>query len=467
MHRTTRLLWLIAALLLACAKNAPADDRPNVVIIYADDLGWGDLGCYGNPTIRTPNLDRMAAEGIRFTSFYSAAEVCTPSRAALLTGRYPLRSGMCHDSRRVLFTDSAGGIQDQEITLAEALRDHGYATTCIGKWHLGHLSPYLPMRHGFDSYFGIPYSNDMDRVADRNLGRQIFFAPTIEYWNPPLMRGEQIIERPADQHTLTKRYTEASVAFIEAHQEQPFFLYLAHNMPHVPLFASETFQGTSTRGRYGDVVEELDWSVGQVLDALRRTHLDKRTLVVFSSDNGPWLIFDHHGGSAGPLRDGKGSTWEGGMRVPGIFWWPGAIPAGAVTQELACTLDVFTTALHLCGAGVPTDRTIDGLDLRPVLKRNGPSPRQSFFYYRGTQLYAARKGLFKAHFIMRSAYGQDAPTKQDPPLLYHLGEDPSERFNVAQNYPEALADIQREVAEHQQTMVAGENQLAKTSATRN
>jgi arylsulfatase A len=444
-----------------------ADDSPNVVIIYADDLGWGDLGCYGHPTIRTPNLDRMAAQGMRFTSFYSAAEVCTPSRAALLTGRYPLRNGMCDDARRVLFPESTSGIQPAEVTLAEALRDRGYATACVGKWHLGHLPEYLPTQHGFDSYFGIPYSNDMDRVAGRDLGRKIFLEPKVAYWNPPLMRNDKIVERPGEQHTLTKRYTEEAVSFINAKKDGPFFLYVAHTMPHVPLFASEAFAGKSPRGLYGDVVEELDWSVGQVFEALRNSGVDKNTMVVFSSDNGPWLVFDTHGGSAGLLRDGKGSTYEGGMRVPGIFWWPGKIPAGAVTQELASTMDVFTTAIKLCGGTVPTDRTIDGLDISPVLTGTGPSPRDSYFYYRGTQLYAARKGLFKAHFVTRTGYGSDKAEKHDPPLLYQLGEDPSERFDVAAKHPDVVAEIRHMVEEHQKTMKPGENQLAKVATKKN
>jgi arylsulfatase A-like enzyme len=439
-----------------------ADTPPNVVVIYADDLGYGDLGCYGHPTLRTPHLDRMAAEGMRFTTFYSAAEVCTPSRAALLTGRLPPRNGMGSDTRRVLFPNSAGGLPEPEITLAEGLKAKGYATACVGKWHLGHLPQYLPMRHGFDSYFGIPYSNDMDRVADPKRGRAIFFEPKIEYWNVPLLRNDDVAERPADQRTLTKRYTEEAVRFIRANKERPFFLYLAHTMPHVPLFASEAFAGKSPRGLYGDVVEELDWSVGQVLQTLRTEGLQGRTLVIFSSDNGPWLTFNQHGGSAGLLRDGKGSTYEGGMRVPGIFWWPGRIPAGAVTREMASTLDVFPTCLKLAGATVPSDRLLDGYDLTPVLLGTGPSPRDTMFYYRGTQLYAVRKGPFKAHFITRSGYGSDKPQVHEPPLLYHLEQDPSERFDVAKEHAEVIADIKKEVAAHRAALRPAENQLEKT-----
>ncbi len=443
------------------AQEATGVVRPNIVIIYADDLGYGDLGCYGHPTIRTPNLDRMASEGMRFTSFYSAAEVCTPSRAALLTGRLPLRSGMCSNTRRVLFPNSAGGLPEGEITLAEGLKPRGYATACVGKWHLGHLPRFLPMRHGFDTFFGTSYVNDMDRVADPKLGRSIFFDPKVEYWNVPLIRHDKIVERPADQTTFTRRYTEEAVAFIRSNKDRPFFLYLAHNMPHVPLFASKEFAGKSPRGLYGDVVEELDWSVGRVLQTIRDEKLQQRTLVVFSSDNGPWLTFNQHGGSAGLLRDGKGSTWEGGMRVPGLFWWPGKIPSGAVTQEMASTMDLFTTCLKLAGVEVPSDRTVDGLDLTPLLLGKGPSPRTTMHFYRGTQLYALRKGAFKAHFITQAAYGSDKPVHHDPPLLYHLGHDPSERFDVAKDQVAVIADLRKEVATHQATMQPGENQLDK------
>ena len=442
----------------ATAQDRPTE-KPNFIVLFADDLGYGDLGCYGHPTIRTPHLDRMAAEGMRFTSFYSAAEVCTPSRAALLTGRYPVRSGMASNSRRVLFPNSSGGIPESEITLAEALKDLGYATACIGKWHLGHLPQYLPTRHGFDSYFGIPYSNDMDRVADNQLGRTIFLEPKPEYWNVPIMRDEQVIERPADQPTLTRRYTDTAIAFIEAQRDTPFFLYLPYTMPHVPLFASESFSGTSSRGLYGDVVEEIDASVGQILETLRRMGLDNNTLVVFSSDNGPWLVFEQHGGSAGPLKDGKGSTWEGGMRVPGVFWWPGKIKPGAVTQELGSTLDIPTTAVALAGGKLPPDRVVDGVDLSPLLLGTGKSPRQSMLYYRGTELFAARLGPFKAHFQTQPGYGPGQREKHDPPLLYHLGMDPGEKFNVAARHPDVIREIRGLIDQHDKSLEPALNQL--------
>jgi arylsulfatase A-like enzyme len=440
---------------LAAATDGPP---PNVVIIFCDDLGYGDLGCFGHPTIATPNLDRMAREGQKWTNFYAAAPVCTPSRAAILTGRLPLRTGMCSDTRRVLFPDSAGGLPPEEITIAEALKGRGYATACVGKWHLGHLPQYLPTEQGFDSYLGIPYSNDMDRVAESPKGREAFLKPRKEYWNVPLMRGAAIIERPADQNTITKRYAEEGVRFIRANREKPFFLYLANNMPHVPLFASQDFKNRSLRGLFGDVVEEIDWSVGQILDTLRELKLDEHTLVAFTSDNGPWLIFNEYGGSAGLLRDGKGSTWEGGMREPTIFWWPGKIKPGVV-QEIGSTLDLLPTCAKLAGAELPQGLVLDGVDLSPVLLDTGPGPRQSMFYYRGTKLFAVRQGPYKAHFITQDAYGSPKAEEHDPPLLYHLGHDPSEKYDVAAEHPEIIAEIRKLVEAHRAAMVPGEPQL--------
>ena len=266
-------------LLSLLAARIQAEERPpNIVLIFCDDLGYGDLACYGHPSIRTPNLDRMSAEGMKFTNFYSAAPVCTPSRASLMTGRLPLRSGMTSNKRRVLFPDSAGGLQASEMTIAEALKSQGYAAGMVGKWHLGHLPQYLPTKQGFDSYFGIPYSNDMDKTADAPKGRAAFDNPKVEYFNVPLLRNEKVFERPADQTTITKRYTEESVKFIENNQQKPFFLYLAHSMPHVPLFRSKDFENVSQRGLYGDVIEEIDWSVGQVLDTLRKLKLGRKHL---------------------------------------------------------------------------------------------------------------------------------------------------------------------------------------------
>lgn len=444
-----------AGRLLAAEKPTK---KPNFIIIFADDMGYGDLGCYGHPTMRTPNLDRMASEGQRWTDFYVGASVCTPSRSALMTGRLPIRTGMCDDARRVLFPDSAGGLPQSEVTIAEALKPQGYTSACIGKWHLGHLPQYLPTNNGFDYYFGLPYSNDMDRVG--GPGRQAFFDPKVEYWNVPLMRNDQIIERPADQNTLTKRYTEEAVAFIERSKDRPFFLYLPHTMVHVPLFASDRFRDKSPRGRYGDAVEEIDWCVGRITETLRREGLAENTFVVFTSDNGPWLPYDQHGGSAGLLREGKGCTYEGGMREPCIMWWPGTIEP-AVIHDIGATMDLYTTILKLAGAEVPTDRVVDGLDLRPVLYGQGPSPRDTMFYYRGTRLFAVRKGPYKAHFITQSGYGNDKPVEHDPPVLYNLEQDPSEKYNIAKGHPEAIAEIRKEIERHRKDLIPGEDQLTK------
>lgn len=451
------LVFVLLATLIATGIQA-AERPPNIVIVFADDLGYGDLACYGHPTIKTPNLDRMAREGIRFTQFYSAACVCTPSRAGLMTGRYPIRSGMCSDKRRVLFPNSGGGLPASEVTLAEGLKAKGYATACIGKWHLGHLPQFLPTSNGFDSYFGIPYSNDMDRLADSPKGREAFWNPKVKYWNVPLMQDQEIIERPAVQTTITKRYGEKAVEFIEASKDQPFFLYLPHNLPHVPLFRSDEFAGHSDRGLYGDVIEEIDHTVGQILETLHKHNLAENTFVFFTSDNGPWLIFETHGGSAGLLREGKGSTWEGGMREPGIGWWPGTIPAGTVTPELASTMDLYSTCLLLAGAEVPADRVVDGVDLRPVLFGKGPSPRDSLIYYRGQQVYAARLGPWKAHFTTQPGYG-GGPQEHDPPELYHLLHDPSEKYNISSDHPEVIEQIRELVKAHKASVKPVVNQL--------
>ena len=439
---TATRLGIVLVSLLGLAAPASAADAPppNVVLINCDDLGYGDLGCYGHPSIRTPNLDRMAAEGMRFTDFYSGSSVCTPSRAALLTGRYPLRSGMASTKRRVLFPNSTGGLPEGEVTLAELLKTRGYATACVGKWHLGHRPQHLPTRHGFDEYLGIPYSNDM--------------KPT------PVLRGSEAIEEPADQATLTKRYTEASIDFVRRNNAKPFFLYLAHAMPHVPLFAGGAFKGKSPRGLYGDVVEELDWSVGQVLQALRDEKLADRTLVVFTSDNGPWLTQKLAGGSAGLLREGKGSTWEGGMRVPTIAWWPGTIRPAQTSRAIACNMDLYATAAALAGAPLPADRPVDGVDLTPVLTGKSPvGGRESYFFYRDDQLWAARRGPWKAHYVTKSAYGKDPAEPHARPLLFNLDVDPSEQFDVGDKHPEVLAAIAADVEKHKTTVTPVPNQL--------
>ncbi len=447
MRRLIAVLGLGGGLLgLAMSGSAAAEDKkeppkrpPNVVVIFADDLGYGDLACFGHPTIKTPNLDRMASEGLRLTQFYVAECVCTPSRAGLLTGRLPIRNGMCSDTRRVLFVDSLGGLPAEEVTMAESLKAKDYATACVGKWHLGHLPRFLPTTQGFDSYFGIPYSNDM--------------KPTL------LLRGDEVVENPVDQTTLTARYTSEAVGFIRRNRDRPFFLYMAHNFPHTPLFASDKFKGKSRRGLYGDVVEELDASVGEVLATIRELKLAEDTLVVFTSDNGPWLIKNQDGGSAGLLRGGKGSTWEGGMREPAIAWWPATISPGRVSAELASTTDLLATVCAIVDVPLPTDRTLDSLDLRPVLLRTGDSPRKSLLYYRGRKLMAARLGPWKAHFQTQAGYGQPKPELHDPPLLFNLDVDPSEKYDLAKDHAEVIEDIRKLVAEHEAGLVAPPSQL--------
>ncbi len=456
------------ALSVANPTSHPQDTRPNFVVIFCDDLGWGDLSCYGHPTIATPHLDAMAAEGMKMTQFYVASSVCTPSRAALLTGRYPARTGMC-GRRRVLFPDSVGGIQKSELTIAEMLQSNGYRTGMVGKWHLGHLPEFLPTEHGFDSYYGIPYSNDMDNVAPKSKrGRAVFIDPDFRHFNVPLLKGirgkeVQQIERPTDQRTITRRYANEAVDFIRdaADSKQPFFLYLAHSLPHVPLFRHEDFAGHSRAGLYGDVIEEIDWSVGQILDELRDRNLAENTLVVFTSDNGPWLTFGDQGGSAGPLRNGKGTTFEGGMRVPGIFWMPGTVPTGATNTELASTLDLLPTFAAMSSTNLPSDLVLDGFDLSAMLSGNAPSPRKSMFFYRDYRLMAIRHGRFKAHYITQDSYvpGANKATNHQPPLLYDLEIDLGEKRNLAKTKLDVLADIERVRTEHQSQMKFADSQL--------
>jgi arylsulfatase A len=414
------------------ARAAAAEtSRPNFVVIFADDLGYGDLSCYGSPTIRTPELDRMAVDGLRMTSFYAAAAVCSPSRAALLTGRYPVRCGMPHNAG----PGSENHLPESEITLAQALKEAGYRTMAVGKWHLGHHRPeLLPLGRGFDAWYGLPYSNDMR-------------PPWVKTEEPlALFRDTEPIEHPVDQTTLTARYTDEAVQFIEESGDTPFFLYVAHSMPHLPIFASERFRGQSRGGLYGDVIEEMDWSTGRIREALKARGIEDNTLIIFTSDNGPWLDLPDrmlqegnepwHAGSPGPLRGAKGATYEGGFRVPMLACWPGVIPAGSQSDELATTMDFLPTLLEAAGGGAPSDRTLDGRDILPLLKGGGGSPHEAFFYFRGERLEAVRAGAWK----LRKA-GEDAEVE-----LYHLGRDPSERYNVADREPDVVRALRARMA---------------------
>lgn len=445
--------------------SAVAETRPpNVIVIFCDDLGYGDLGCFGNPTIRTPHLDRLAAEGQKWTSFYSADPVCTPSRAGLLTGRYPIRNGMTSASQVVLFPNSQGGLAPEEVTLAELLKQRDYATGCFGKWHLGHRPPYLPTKQGFDTYFGIPYSNDMDATPDareyhRRSRGEANFQPPNEWFNVPLMRDTEIIERPADQRTITKRYTDEAIAFIRQHKSKPFFVYLAHNMPHIPLLASEEFQGRSPRGLYGDVVEELDFHVGRLVETLREEGLAQQTLVVFTSDNGPWLSFQVQGGSAGQLRGGKGTTFEGGQRVPALFWWPGTIPAGTTVTDMGSTLDLMATIASLTGTSPPADRTLDSYDLSPALKGTGAGSRGEFFYWTRAKLHAVRIGPYKLHVHQREPVNYGESRALETPELYHVEHDVSEKLDIAAQHPDLVAQLLKRLEEHEAGIVSVPDQL--------
>lgn len=448
---TSRIDYCLAAFCLAVvffngivfsAETDSTDDRPNIVLIFTDDQGYQDVGCFGSPDIETPNLDQMAAEGRKFTDFCVAQSVCSASRAALLTGCYPNRIGI----RGALSHRSNFGINSEETTIAEVLKTRGYSTAIYGKWHLGHHHPFLPMQHGFDDYFGLPYSNDMWP-----------FHPTSGKHYPPLplIDGNKAIEHNPDQSKLTTQYTERAVAFIEKNKEQPFFLYLAHSMPHVPLFVSDKFKGKSKRGLYGDVISEIDWSVGQVLETLKKNSLDEKTLVIFTSDNGPWLSYGNHGGSALPLREGKGTAWEGGMREPCIMRWPGRIPAGTVCDEFAATIDVLPTIAQIVKAPIQQKRIIDGKDISPLVfgKTDVTTPHEFYFYYWINELHAIRSGRWKLHFphpyrSLKSLPGRDGMPgpyvqKKTGYELYDLETDAIESSNVANLFPEVVERLKK------------------------
>ncbi len=430
---------------------------PNFVIIFTDDQGYNDVGCFGSPMIKTPRLDRMAAEGMKFTDFYSSSPVCTPSRASLMTGCYAQRVSLAmipseKGSWRglVLFPNSSYGIHPDEITIAELLKGLGYATACVGKWHLGDAPMFLPTRNGFDSYFGIPYSNDM--------------KPAL------IMRDEEVVENPAVQETLTERYTEEAVRFITENRDRPFFLYLPHSMPHVPLHVSDRFRGKSAGGLYGDVIECIDWSVGRILDTLSSLGIDDNTLVVFTSDNGPWYSQGEHGGFATPLRAAKGATYEGGMREPCIMRWPGTIAAGTVCSELATTMDLLPTLTKLAGGAAPSDRIIDGKDIYPLMtaQPGAKSPHETFFYYYGNELHAVRSGPWKLR-LQNTLRNEDIYRRwkdhsaRIPEALYNLRTDPGEQKTVLRDHRDiaerlrGLAQKAREDLGDSRTKTKGKN----------
>jgi arylsulfatase A len=448
--------WIAGlVVLLVCVTSAvtaqAADRPPNVVLIYADDLGYGDLGCYGAQGWTTPHLDRLAEAGVRFTDFYVAQAVCSASRTALLTGCYPNRVGILG----ALGPQSKNGIHADESTIAEVLKPCGYATAVFGKWHLGHHPRFLPTRHGFDQYFGLPYSNDMwpfhPGVAHLPLDERLKRWPHL-----PLIEGDQIVNpqvTPDDQTQLTTWYTERAVKFIESHREQPFFLYLPHAMPHVPLFVSDKQRGKSEQGLYGDVIQEIDWSVGQITATIARLRLTRETLVIFASDNGPWLTYGNHAGGTSGLREGKGTSWDGGVRVPCVMSWPGKIPAGTVCREPAMTIDILPTLAKLAGAELPK-LPIDGLDIWPLIARqtDAVSPHDALYFYWGQHLQAVRSGRWKLHFphayisVDAANAGADAKPGKPAPreiglALFDLTADRAETTDVAEQHPDVVARL--------------------------
>ena len=441
MNRIHKKLVLPAAALLSIF-TAEAQKQPNIIVILMDDMGYGDIGTQGAIGYETPNLDKMGNEGMRFTRFYSVQAVSGASRAGLLTGCYPNRIGFSGAPG----PDAVTGINENESTMAEVLKQKGYACAAYGKWHLGHHTKFLPTHNGFDEYYGIPYSNDMWP-----------HHPTGTYPDLPLYEGDKVIAYNPDQSQFTTNFTERAIQFIDKNKKRPFFIYLAHPMPHVPLFVSDKFKGKSKQGLYGDVMMEIDWSVGQILQKLRKEGLDENTLVVVTSDNGPWINYGNHAGSTGGLREGKGTSFEGGQRVPCLMQWKGTIPAGSVCNKLAVNIDLLPTFAHISGAAMPSHKT-DGVNLFSLLQGDTKStPRTSFlYYYRRNSLEAVSDGEFKLIFPHPTrTYEGFAPGNDGMPgrvdenkmleekILIDLRRDPGERYNVLSQYPEAAGRLEQ------------------------
>ncbi len=450
--RTIIVFLLLTHLVSVSAQNRP----PNIVVMFTDDQGYGDVGCFGAQGYKTPNLDQMAAEGIRFTDFYVSSPVCSASRVALLTGCYHERVGISG----ALGPKNTHGIHENEVTLAEICKQRGYATAAFGKWHLGRPEKFLPPNHGFDEYFGLPYSNDMWPYHPNVL--HLPMKERLKRWPPlPLIDGTEVIidaVTPETQRSLTTWYADKAVNFIERNKNRAFFLYVAHAQPHVPLYASDRFQGSSKNGIFGDVIQEIDDSMGRILAKLKEIGQDDNTLVIFTCDNGPWLSYGTHAGSAGPLREGKGTCWDGGVRVPFIARWPGKIPAGSVCGEPAATIDVLPTVAKLIGAKPPQHK-IDGKDIWPLLsaKKGAKSPHDAlFFYYKATELQAMRSGKWKLILPhkYRSLNGRKGGDNGLPVSyetntaelgLYDLSQDIGEQKNLARQHPEIVAELMKKI----------------------
>lgn len=441
-------VWMMIGLfcLCACQSSSPQkkqdSPQPNIVLIFTDDQGYQDVGCFGSPDILTPHIDKMASEGVKFTQFYASQGVCSASRASLLTGCYPNRLGI----HGAYFPRAKRGLNPDEMTIAEMLKPLGYATAIYGKWHLGDHPDFLPNKQGFDHYFGIPFSNDMWPLHPAN--DQFQFDPL------PLMEGDSVIQYLEDQSMITTWYTERAVQFIDQQKDRPFFLYLPHSMPHVPLFVSEKFAGKSERGLYGDVIMEIDWSVGQIMAALKRNGLEENTLVIFTSDNGPWLNYGEHSGSALPLREGKGTALEGGVRVPCVMKWPGKIPAGSTQKEAAMSIDILPTIAAITGATLP-DKVIDGKNIQGLMcsEAGAKSPQEAYyFYYKTNELHAVLSGKWKLYLPhqYRSLNGRKGGSGGLPvpyeqlnmgQELYDLSADISETNNLADQHPDVVTRL--------------------------
>ena len=467
-------VYVLSILMPSYSAQIKDNNKPNIIVVFTDDQGYQDLGCFGSPKIKSPNIDRMATEGIRFTDFYVSASICSPSRASLLTGRIPARNGV----GQVFFPDSKG-MDSSEVTIAEVLKTVGYKTACFGKWHLGDYKANLPTSQGFDTYFGIPYSNDMYIGVNQQFADHVNFRDgyTLEKAKSdqdfiqkseknakkikehgikelaPLFEGNKIVEYPADQGTLTIRYFDHAMDFISRSGNAPFFVYITPAMPHVPLFVSKQFAGTSERDLYGDVVEEIDWNMGRLFKYLKDKGLDENTMVIFTSDNGPWLGYGDHAGSAVPLRDGKFSQYEGGFRVPCVMRWPGKWASGKVSPAITSTLDLLPTLAHYAGAKLP-DKTLDGINIAKLLE--DPENNQGheiFFYSKNMEIWGVRKGDWKylPHGGARNA------DKNSLPELYNLKEDISESTNLYSQYPEIAKELSGIIKSYNQTITKNEN----------
>ena len=447
-------------------------ERPNFIIIFTDDQGYGDLSCFGSKTIETPNIDRLAKEGRKFTSIMVASPVCTPSRAALMTGCYPKRVGM---HQHVLFPTSKKGLNPEEHTIADHLKSQGYATACFGKWHLGHQPEVLPTSQGFDTYLGIPYSNDMNHPDNKGKpqggfkGMDLLWADpesTLTKWKTPLIENETIVELPVDQRTVTRRYTQRAIDFVTEHQDEPFLVYLPHSMPHIPLYVPNDVRDPDPLNAYINTIEHIDSEVGRLLDQIDRLKLTDRTYVIYATDNGPWLPFRHHGGSAGPLRNGKGTTFEGGQRVPCLIRGP-SIPAGTVCSELTGTIDVLPTIAALTETKLPVDRKIDGMDVSGLW--NGTeeqSPRKEFLYYTSQgKIEGIRRGDWKLLVKNgRAQKGQGNNRKSAEPevFLFNLIEDLGEQNNLVAEHPEKVDEL-RDAMEKMDQRIGEEARLPWTT----